>query len=105
MEEKNPATSWAEKKISYGEKNAQPPQISNGPSLITIATVAEEETSFCETYLATEVRKNFTKPTILHGESPAETCFAAQLHTSFSWKLQHAMWSAGLVYASLFPSM
>ena len=28
--------------------------------------------------------KSFTKPTMLHGATPAETCFAALLHTSFS---------------------
>ena len=28
--------------------------------------------------------KSFTKPTLLHGATPAETCFATPLHTSFS---------------------
>ena len=28
--------------------------------------------------------KSFTKPTMLHGATPAETCFATPLHTSFS---------------------
>ena len=46
--------------------------------------VAEVESSstFCETCLAMEVRKSFTKPTMLHGATAAETCFAAPLHTS-----------------------
>ena len=37
-----------------------------------------------ETCLATDVRKRFTKPTMLHGATPAETCFGTPLHTSFS---------------------
>ena len=53
-----------------------------------LRAVAEIETksgsTFHETCLATEVRKSFTKPTMLHGATPAETCFAAPLHTSFS---------------------
>ena len=28
--------------------------------------------------------KSFTKPTMLHGATPVETCFATPLHTSFS---------------------
>ena len=53
---------------------------------ITTATVAEVENSstFHETCLAMEVKKSFTKPTMLHGATPAETCFAEPLHTSFS---------------------
>ena len=48
--------------------------------------VAEVESgsTFRETCLATEVRKSFTKPTMLHGAMPADTCFAAPLHTSFN---------------------
>ena len=51
-----------------------------------VATVAEVESSstFRETCLATEVQKSFMKPIMLHGATPAETCFAAPLHTSFS---------------------
>ena len=51
-----------------------------------LRTVAEVESgsTFRETCLATEVRKSFTKPTMLHDAKPAETCFAAPLHTSFS---------------------
>ena len=51
-----------------------------------VATVAEVENSstFRETCLQTEVKKKFMKPTMLHGATPAETCFAAPLHTSFS---------------------
>ena len=51
-----------------------------------LRAVAEVESgsTFRETCLATEVRKSFTKPTMLHGATPAETCFAAPLHTSFS---------------------
>ena len=51
-----------------------------------LRAVAEVESgsTFRETCLATEARKSFTKPTMLHGATPAETCFAAPLHTSFS---------------------
>ena len=44
-----------------------------------VATVAEVESgcTFRETCLATEVKKSFTKPTMLHGATPAETCFAS----------------------------
>ena len=52
----------------------------------TTATVAEVESgsTFRETCLATEVRKSFTKPTMLNGATPADTCFAAPFHTSLS---------------------
>ena len=48
-----------------------------------VATVAEEESgsTFRETCLATEL-----KPTMLHGATPAETCFAALLHISFRYR-------------------
>ena len=36
------------------------------------------------TFLATEVRKSFTKQTMLDGITSAETCFAAPFHTYFS---------------------
>ena len=51
---------------------------------ITTATVSEVESgsTFRETCLATEVQKSFTKPTMLHGAMPAETCLEAPLHTS-----------------------
>ena len=48
----------------------------------------ESRSTFRETCLATEVRKSITKPTMLHGATRAETCFAAPLHTSFSLKFQ-----------------
>ena len=41
-----------------------------------------------ETCFATEVRKSFTKPTLLHGATPAETCFAAPWYKSFCQTLQ-----------------
>ena len=44
-------------------------------------TEVESGSTFRETCLATDVRKSFTKPTNLHGATPAETCFAAPLHT------------------------
>ena len=55
-----------------------------------LQAVAEVESgsTFRETCLATKVRKSFTKPTMLHGATPAETCFAAPWHTSFSLKFQ-----------------
>ena len=55
-----------------------------------VATAADVESgsTFRETCLATEVRESFRKPTMLHGATPAETCFAAPLHTSFSQKFQ-----------------
>ena len=48
-----------------------------------VATVADVESgsTFGETCLAT---KSFMKPTMLHGATPADTCFATPLHTSFS---------------------
>ena len=51
-----------------------------------VSTVAEVESgsTFRETCLATEAQKSFTKPTMLHGATPAETYFASSLHTSFS---------------------
>ena len=51
-----------------------------------VATVAKVESgsTFREICLATEVQKSFLKPTMLHGATPAETCFASSLHTSFS---------------------
>ena len=54
--------------------------------LVTTATVAEVESgsTFGETCLATEIQKCFTKPTMLHGATPPETCFATPLHTGFS---------------------
>ena len=55
-----------------------------------LRAVAEIESgsTFRETCLATEVQKSFTKLIMLHGATPAETCFAAPLHTSFSSKFQ-----------------
>ena len=44
----------------------------------------ESGSTFRETYLATEVRKRFEKLTMVHDATPAETYFAAPLHTSFS---------------------
>ena len=51
-----------------------------------LRAVAEVESgsTFHETCLAREVRKRFMKPTMLYGAAPAETCFAALLHASFS---------------------
>ena len=51
-----------------------------------VATVANVESgsTFRETRLATEVQKSFTKPTMLHDATSAETCFTSSLHTSFS---------------------
>ena len=51
-----------------------------------LRAVAEVESAstFRESCLAKEVRKSSTKPTMLHGATPAETCYAAPLHTSFS---------------------
>ena len=51
-----------------------------------VATVAEIDSgsTFHDTCLITEVQKSFTTPTILHGATPAETCFAAPLHVSFT---------------------
>ena len=55
-----------------------------------LRAVAEVESgsTFFETCLAREVRKTLTKPNMLHGTTPAETCFAAPLHTRFSLKFQ-----------------
>ena len=51
-----------------------------------LRAVAEVESgsTFRETCLATEVRKIFTKPAMLHGATPAETCLIVPLHTSFN---------------------
>ena len=54
------------------------------PLLRTVAKV-ESGSTFLETCIATEIRKSFMKPTLLHGGTPAETCFIAPLHTSFSY--------------------
>ena len=51
--------------------------------VVTVAKV-ESSSTFRETCLATEIQKSFTKPTMLHGATPGETCFASLLHTSFS---------------------
>ena len=50
--------------------------------------VVESGSTLREPCLATEVRKSFTKPTMLHSATPAETCFAVPVHTSFSLKFQ-----------------
>ena len=57
-----------------------------------VATVAEIDSgsTLHDTCLITEVQKSFEKPTILHGATPAETCFAAPLHVSFTLKFQSA---------------
>ena len=51
-----------------------------------VVTVAEIDSGFTlrDTCLAAEVQKSFTKPTILHGATPAETCFPASLRISFT---------------------
>ena len=51
-----------------------------------LRAVAEVENGFTfrETCLATHVRKSFAQLSMLHGATPAETCFAVPLHTSFS---------------------
>ena len=51
-----------------------------------VATVAEIDSgsTLHGTCLMTEVQKSFTKPTILHGATPAETCFETPLHVSFT---------------------
>ena len=52
-----------------------------------VATVAEVESgsTFGELNLSrNRSSKSFTKPTMLHGATLAETCFATPLHTSFS---------------------
>ena len=51
-----------------------------------VATVAEIDSSSTlrDTCIATEVQKSFSKPTMLHGATPAEMCFAAPLHISFT---------------------
>ena len=53
---------------------------------VIFATVAEVESgsTFRETCLTTEIRESFMKLTILHGATPAETCFAVPLQISFS---------------------
>lgn len=57
-----------------------------------VATVAEIDSSSTlrDTCLATEVQKSFTKPTMLKGATPAETCFAAPWQLSFTEKFQRA---------------
>ena len=41
--------------------------------------------------------KSFTKPTMLHGATPVETCFATPLHTSFTQKFQRVNITAALL--------
>ena len=55
------------------------------------AAEVESGSTFHETCLPTEVRKSFTKPTMFHGATPAETCFAAPLHTRFRFKSQRVL--------------
>ena len=78
-----------------GERDQFHEEVLHGETLVfsplrPLRAVAEVESgsTFRETCLATEGRKSFTKPTMLHGAMPAETCFAAPLHTSFSEKFQ-----------------
>ena len=51
-----------------------------------VATVAEIDSgsTLRDTCLATEVQKGFTKPAMLHGATPAKTCFAAPLRISLT---------------------
>ena len=51
---------------------------------LPVVAEVESGSTFRETCLATEARKSSTKPTMLHGAMPAESCFAKPLHTSFS---------------------
>lgn len=55
-----------------------------------VATVTEVNSgsTFPETCLATEIQQSFTKPTMLHSATLAETCFAVLLHISFRSKFQ-----------------
>ena len=71
--------------------------------LLRAVAEVESGSTFRETCLATEVRKSFTKPTMLHGATPAETCFAAPLHPSFSLKFQRV--TAALIRAVSFAKL
>ena len=48
----------------------------SSPRPLRAVTDVESGSTFRETCLATEVRKSFTKPTMLQGATSAETCFA-----------------------------
>ena len=56
----------------------------------------ESGSAFRETCVATEVRKSFTKPTMLNGATPAETCFTAPLR-KFRLKVSTCNGRAALV--------
>ena len=60
------------------------------------ATVAEVESgsTFRETCLETEVQKRFTKLTMLHGATPAETYFAT-LAAAHKFHLKVSMCNSG----------
>ena len=51
-----------------------------------VATVAEIDSgsTLRDTCFATEVQKSSMEPTMLHGATPAETCFTAPLYISFT---------------------
>ena len=51
-----------------------------------VATVAEigSGSTLRDTFLATEIQKSLTKPIMLNGATPAETCFTLPLRISFT---------------------
>ena len=53
-----------------------------GAIVVTVAEV-ESGSTFPETCFAKEVQQSFMKPTMLHGATPAETCFTVALLKCF----------------------
>ena len=51
-----------------------------------VETLAEIDggSTLCDTLPQMEVQKSFTKSTMLHSATPAETCFTLPLHISFT---------------------
>ena len=75
--------------LKVGRDQILPYVVPYGTDFITsamVATVAEIDSgsTLHDTCLITEVQESFTKPTILHGATPAETCFAAPSHVSIT---------------------
>lgn len=56
--------------------------------LINVQETETNSSAFSETCLATKVQKSFTKTTMFHTTTPAETCFAVLLHMRFCQTFQ-----------------
>ena len=62
--------------------------------LVTLRCVSQSETGPSRPWFILRpisMFRNKFRRFMLHGATPAETCFGAPLHTSFSWKFQRVM--------------